>query len=179
VVIVCGADPLIALAQVERLDLLLRIAGGELHISDSVWQEVVRRGVADDIITAKLLHTLVHARKLRHHRIKLAAGDPTLALGDEETLALAVQMNADLVLLDDPLARQAACELGLKVRGSVATLLESARRGYITEEQARKLAYRMATRAAAWIDPDLVEMIQLWKSNLKPTDRCCSRSPTA
>ncbi|PZR97360.1 MAG: hypothetical protein DLM69_09760 [Candidatus Chloroheliales bacterium] len=158
-VIVCGADPLIALAQVERLDLLLRIAGGELHISDSVWQEVVRRGVADDVITAKLLHTLIHARKLRHHRIKLAADDPTLALGEEETIALAVQMNADLVLLDDPLARRTAREVGLKVRGSVAVLLESARRGYITAAQAQTLAYRMATRAAAWIDRDLVEMM--------------------
>lgn len=161
-VIVCGADPLIALAQVERLDLLLRLAGGELQISDGVWEEVVRRGVADDIVTAKLLHTLVHARKLRHHRIKLAADDPALALGEEQTLALAVQLNADLVLLDDPVARQAARAIGLKVRGSVSVLLESARCGYISDEQARTLAYRMATRAAAWIDPELVENLQHW-----------------
>lgn len=158
-VIVCGAGPLIALAQVERLDLLLRLAGGELQISDGVWEEVVRRGVADDVIAAKLLHTLVHARKLRHHRIMLAADDPQLALGEEQTLALAVKMNADLVLLDDPVMRRVARTIGLKVRGSISVLLESARCGYISDEQVRTLTYRMATRAVAWIDRDLVEVI--------------------
>ncbi len=159
-VIVCGTGPLIALAAIERLDLLLRIADGEpLHISDAVWQEVVRRGVRDDVITAKLLHTLVHARKLRHHAVNLVAGDPRLALGEEQTLALAVQIRAEVVMLDDMVMRRAARELGLRVRGSVAALIESARRGYIGGAQARTLAYRMAARAGSGIDLSLVEAL--------------------
>lgn len=177
--LVCGAESLIALAQIERLDLLLQLGGGVLHISDGVWREVVLRGVDEDTISAKLLHTLVHARKLRHHPVKIAAADPQLALIEEETLALAVQMPADIALLDDPIGRQAARDLGLKVRGSVSVLIESARRGYITSEQAQTLAYRMATRAT-WIDTDFVEKLkaELWKSssNIVPY---CSRLPTA
>lgn len=154
--IVATVEPLLALAAVERLDLLLQLANGVIHISDDVWQEAVLRGVAADQITAKLLHTLVHAGKLKHHPSKITPADPRLAPAEEATLALAVQLNADIILTDDPVLQGAAHELGLVAQGSFAILQQSVRHCLIPHAQARTLALRMATRAT-WLDPHLVE----------------------
>ena len=54
-----------------------------------------------------------------------------LDIGERVALALAREVNADLVLLDDAAARKAAASLGLRVTGTVGVLRLAAERGLI------------------------------------------------
>ncbi len=53
--------------------------------------------------------------------------------GEAEAIALALGLKADLLILDDLLARQVAEVLGLNVVGTVGVLLEARQKGVLGE----------------------------------------------
>lgn len=55
----------------------------------------------------------------------------SLDLGESETIALAVEIGAGLVLMDERDGRHAAQALGLRVMGAVGVLIHAKRRGMI------------------------------------------------
>jgi predicted nucleic acid-binding protein len=59
-----------------------------------------------------------------------------LGPGEQEAIALAVELKVDAVLIDDRRARQAATSLGLKVIGTLAILAEAGQKGLIDLDQA-------------------------------------------
>jgi predicted nucleic acid-binding protein len=65
-----------------------------------------------------------------------------LDLGEAETLALALELRADLVLLDEQEGRHAAIRLGLRPFGVLAILLRAKSRGKIREVQSSLDALR-------------------------------------
>jgi predicted nucleic acid-binding protein len=56
-----------------------------------------------------------------------------LGRGESETIALALELEADLVLLDDYKARTAAEFMGLNITGTIGVLNEACNRGLITK----------------------------------------------
>jgi predicted nucleic acid-binding protein len=56
-----------------------------------------------------------------------------LDIGEAETIALAVQLQADLVLLDEQMARRAAQYIDLKVVGVVGLLIRAKMLGFLNE----------------------------------------------
>lgn len=56
--------------------------------------------------------------------------------GEREAIALAVELNAERILLDDKAARLAAQARGLRVSGVLGILAEAARRGWLDLPQA-------------------------------------------
>lgn len=77
--------------------------------------------------------------------------------GEAEALALALEMRADLVLIDEDQARKIARRLGLKPTGVLAILLESKSRGYC--EAVRPLLEQMERRIQFRVAPDLRERV--------------------
>jgi uncharacterized protein len=61
--------------------------------------------------------------------------ESTLDRGEAEAIALALQMSAIQIVLDDRPARRAAEQLGLSVVGSLGLLLEARRQGIIAVVQ--------------------------------------------
>jgi hypothetical protein len=55
--------------------------------------------------------------------------------GDAEAIALAIQVKADLLLLDDKKARRLAARLGLRVLGTIGILILARKRGLIDDLQ--------------------------------------------
>jgi len=53
--------------------------------------------------------------------------------GESEAIALAIELNADLVIIDDKVARNIASSLGLKVIGTVGLILLGKKRGHYRE----------------------------------------------
>ena len=53
--------------------------------------------------------------------------------GESQAIALAVELKADLLIVDDLLARQVARALGLSVVGAVGVLLEAQMKGLLSE----------------------------------------------
>jgi predicted nucleic acid-binding protein len=58
-----------------------------------------------------------------------------LDIGEKEAIALALELNADRILLDESKARQAAKALGLRVAGTLAILFEAGERGLLDFKQ--------------------------------------------
>ncbi len=57
----------------------------------------------------------------------------SLHLGESEAIALAREIGADLVILDDARAREIAEAMGIRVVGLLAVLLDAKRKGLITQ----------------------------------------------
>lgn len=73
--------------------------------------------------------------------------------GEAEAVALALEVQADLILLDERRATRAARQLGLKTLGLLGVLLLAKRKGLVKE--VRPLLDRLETEAGFWIAPDL------------------------
>lgn len=56
-------------------------------------------------------------------------------VGEAEAIALAVELNATRLLIDERLGRQAATERGLKITGVLGILLAAKRQGFVTAVQ--------------------------------------------
>ena len=121
--VVSNASPLIALAHVGRLDVLNLLFG----------DVVVPRAVANEIgpELPVLPQWLVVVTPTQPLASQVQA--PSLGPGERETISLAMEQAAKVVLLDDRPARRLAISLGLNVVGTLGILLACKRRGIVTE----------------------------------------------
>ena len=141
--IVSNSTPLIAFARIGELELLRQIVRHVL-VPEAVWQEVTEAGNrpgAEEIRGA----SWVEVRTVR-------AIPPELLLlvdrGEAEVIALAEEIAADELLLDERAARAVAIARGLKIIGT-AGLLVRARQGgtiaavrpFLERMQARGIHY--------------------------------------
>jgi uncharacterized protein len=83
-----------------------------------------------------------------------AVASARLDLGETQALALALELRADVVLLDERLGRRVAHALGLRVTGLLGALILAKRRGHI--DAVRPIIDDLRTRAGCWFDEALV-----------------------
>ena len=73
---------------------------------------------------------------------------PRLDLGESEAIALAVEMSADLLLIDDRAGREEALSRGLKVAGTLAVLDDADLAGIVIVDEVvaklRKTGFRLS-----------------------------------
>jgi predicted nucleic acid-binding protein len=124
--VVADATPIIALAGLGRLTHF-RDLYTEIVVPQAVWRELergeLRPGGLADLAGAPWIQT----RPLRDPVPSgLAEG---LHRGEAEVLALAQEVHARLVVMDDRLGRRHAAVLGLRVTGTVGVLLAAKRKG--------------------------------------------------
>ncbi len=122
-IVVSNTSPLTNLAAIGQFDLLRRLYG-RLHIAHGVWQELNAGGEpwpgCDEVAEADWIEQ--HAVQ---NRSLVTALRRDLDCGEAETIALALELEANLVLLDEKEGRHAAQRLGLRVVGVVGILLEA------------------------------------------------------
>jgi predicted nucleic acid-binding protein len=78
-----------------------------------------------------------------------------LDLGERQALALAKEIHADLVLLDDKVARRRAEQESLKVKGTLGVLADAAKAGLLNFRDTVELLQRTSMH----MDPKLVQRI--------------------
>lgn len=128
--VVADASVLISLGSIEQLALLYdRFPQGVL-ISQAVWREVVeqggRRPGAQEVADA----TWIRVQKVAPSGIvRLLRTE--LDEGEAETIALAYEIGADLVLLDERDARRAAKRLRLDSLGTIGVLIWAKQSGRV------------------------------------------------
>lgn len=126
-IVISNTTPIIALSIINRLDLLHRLYG-EIWIPPAVRAELLRGGSragAQDIQTTTFIRTVP---LLRPRQAELLSDlDP----GEAEVLALALERQADLVILDERLGRRYAQRLGLALTGVLGVLLRARQEGYL------------------------------------------------
>lgn len=130
-IVVSNTSPLTNLAAIGQFHLLHDLYA-ELHIADGVWAELNAGGYrwpGRDAVAA--------AAWIQRHRVS----NPSLVTllqrdldrGEAETIALALDLQANLILLDEREGRGIAQRLGLSMVGVIGVLLEAKAQGRIAQ----------------------------------------------
>lgn len=153
--VVSNTSPIINLAVIDQLDLL-RGLFGKIVIPKAVFEEIAVAGEGEpgsvevqtsDWITVRPVSNaaLVKSLEIEMHP------------GEAESIALASESNADLLLLDERIARNAAARLGIRVAGVVGVLLAAKRNGLIPA--VKPLLDDVLEKAGFWLDPELCRKV--------------------
>ncbi len=128
-IVVANAGPLIALAQIGHLHILPALYG-EIHIPPAVRKEVLgygreRPGAAE--VSAAPWIRLDHVRDRTAIQLLLERLDA----GESAAIVLALELKADLLLIDEARRRRIAEARGLSKTGTVGTLLAAKQHGFL------------------------------------------------
>ena len=125
-IVVSNASPLVGLASIRQFDLLKQLYG-KVHIPEAVWQEVVVDGAGQpgstEVENAKWIKRYqVADTRLVHSLLQY------LDEGESESIALAVELEAELLVIDERLGRDTARHFGLNFTGLIGLLVEAKQR---------------------------------------------------
>jgi predicted nucleic acid-binding protein len=130
-IVVANAGPLIALARIGQIDLL-RSLYGQVHIPLAVRDEV---GVSREDLPGAIEvdeATWIHLNTVQDE-VAVQLLRERLDAGESEAIVLAMEMAADLLLIDEARGRRVAETRGLKRIGTIGTLILAKKHGFITD----------------------------------------------
>ena len=154
--VVSDSSTLIHLAAIGRIALLKHFHQ-TITITPAVWQEVVVEGGgragACQVEAAREGGWIEVAAPEDEELLGLLRREPDLGQAEAETIALAVERQADLVFLDETEARCTARVRGLRTAGVVGILIRAKVNGRIQSLQAAMNA--LQERSGFWIGEEL------------------------
>ena len=143
--VVCDSSPLIFLVRLGLLKTVLLQSSENFYLPQSVATEIemkqdeanstVRDFIASRQLEVRTISLVALANRLNRH----------LGKGESEAIALAVELSADHVLLDDVAARKEALRLGLHVKGTLAVIKKLQSEGTIQIDNLDELYQRLVT----------------------------------
>ena len=148
-IVISNTSPISNLAAIGQLDLLRQL-----------YQEVViPQAVQDELLADNGIHPCAVIQtqnwiKLRAvaNRALVTALQAELDEGEAETIALAIEMSASLVLMDERIGRVVAGRFNLRVIGLLGVLIEARQSGLVSEI---KPLLNALIQAGFWISQDL------------------------
>lgn len=144
-IVVSDTSPLTALLTVGRAELLATLFG-EVVVPEAVRRELLR--------THADLPSWLRVEPVRQpERVALYA--QTVDAGEAEAIALARELRADHLLMDERKGRRLAASEGLSVVGLLGVVLMAKRRGLITS--ARGLLLQLDREAGVYLSDELRE----------------------
>ena len=153
-IIVTNSTPLINFATIGELDLLRKLFN-QVFIPQAVWEEVVTRGWRQ---SASLIEKAewISKKSITEQRLRHILSTE-LDTGEAEAIVLAIELNADLILLDESEARNFAEIQGLKYMGSIGCLTLAKSLGLIPK--IKPLLDQMIDKARFWVSRKLYEFV--------------------
>jgi len=155
--VVSNTSPLLNLSITGHLDLVRTQFGrvlippgvfDELHVhSARPGSEALRRAVDQEWIKARDVSNRPLVQTLRHD----------LDRGEAEAIALAIEVDAPLILLDEKEGRSRARTLGLQVTGAIGVLVRAHGTGNLSS--LRDALDQLEEKAGFWIAPSLRERV--------------------
>lgn len=130
-IVVSNTSPLTNLAAIGLFHLLHDLYG-RIIIAEGVWAELNAYGLAwpgsRDVAAAEW----IERRAVQNQQV-VTALRRDLDRGEAETIALALELDADLLLLDERDGRYAAQRFGLPVIGVLGVLIEAKSKGHLDQ----------------------------------------------
>lgn len=127
--VVINTTPIISLALIDQLDLLHHLYV-EVLIPPAVRAEVLAGGSSGIGVAAFVSADWIRTQSLIDPRRADLLSD--LDRGEAEVIALAQEIQADLIVIDERLARAHAKRLGLSLTGTLGVLLKAKAQGLIS-----------------------------------------------
>jgi len=147
--VISNTSPLLNLAIVEHLFLLPQ-QFGQVYIPSTVLTELK---INDDLPGSRALQVALNEGWLIPTTVKSSALVNLLRRelhqGESEAIALAVELSADKILLDEKEARQIARTLGLSITGTLGILLKGRKNGTVSSMEV--VIDRLKQDANFWI----------------------------
>jgi hypothetical protein len=152
-IVVSNTSPIINLASVGKLDLLQRLYG-RIAIPKAVYHEIAVKGAGQAGATE-----LPSLQWIESHQVVelllVASLRMELDEGESEAIALAIQLKADLLLLDERRGRAVASRFGLNLIGLLGVLLEAKHKGFIAS--IKPVLDDLIARAGFWVSKKLYD----------------------
>jgi len=150
-IVVSDTSPVLNLARIGRLDLLPSLYR-QVLIPSAVYEELIRS--KSDLPPAVEIASqpwLMVATATDQERVQELRGylDP----GEAEAIVLAIELRADLLLVDERRGRRVASAAGLAITGLLGVIATAKRAGLI--DLAKPLLDELIQSARFWIGPDL------------------------
>ena len=154
-IVVSNTSPIINLTAVGKLGIL-RDLYDTIYIPEAVYSEISVIGAGqpgseevkafDWIITQKVSNqTLVKALRIELDR------------GEAEAIALAIELQSDLLLIDERIGRTVAARFDLKFIGLLGTIIEAKSKGLV--ESVKPILNDLQTKAGFWISRTLYDHV--------------------
>jgi predicted nucleic acid-binding protein len=165
-IVVADTGPLLALAKIGALDLLHELYQ-EVITGPTVYTEAVTVGLAINAPDAATLEQAYQRGELVIHTPTLPAlSHPALLqAGEAEGIRLAIELQADWLLVDDLDARQAAREnftaagVSTSVKGTLGVIVSAVMAQLRSPEQAIELIKTLKSRPDIWLAPSLCDKV--------------------
>jgi predicted nucleic acid-binding protein len=153
VIIVSDTSPLSGLAIVGYLSLLQQLYT-EVLIPPAVAAELIRGSQGDPRIISVLSQDWIKiCQPTNNLQIETLQTDYNLDRGESEAIALALEIGADELLIDERLGRREAKRLGLFITGLLGVLLVAKKQGLISE--IRPIVDNLIDQALFRVSPQL------------------------
>jgi predicted nucleic acid-binding protein len=147
-IVVSDSSPVIALARIGRLELLPKLYQ-QVLIPASVYRELQHPHRRFPLDPDSWPWLVVRPVQDIGRVARLGQLDP----GEAEAIILAVEVGADVVLVDERKGRKAATDMGLRVLGVLGILAEAKRAGLI--DRIEPVLDELIGRADFWVAPEL------------------------
>ena len=121
--VISNSTPLIALKKIEKLELLYKIYG-EIIIPYGVYEEVILESSVKEPHDFIKESGFIKIMKIRNQEAKRLFST-SLHKGEVEIMILAVEVKANLCIIDDLLARRYAKYNNLNITGTIGVLLKA------------------------------------------------------
>lgn len=151
--IVSNTSPLINFAAIDRLDILQKLFG-DITIPKAVERELLERGTFYPSASVIRTSTFIHCVEIKGHAFSSTLSR-NLEDGEAEAITLALDHQAELILLDELAARQIARVHNLKYTGTIGCLIDAKKSDIIT--LVKPLLDDMIERARFWISEQLYQ----------------------
>lgn len=130
-IIVSNTSPISNLAKVGKLNLIQQLYETIL-IPGAVHEELLDERAGETVITAVQSATWLEIQSVQNQELVNELRS-RINVGEAEAIALAVEVEATRLLIDERLGRQSATYLGLKITGVLGILLLAKHQKLITE----------------------------------------------
>ena len=154
-IIVCDTSPINNLAAINQLYLLQQLYGTVI-IPESVYRELTDPSFpvagATEVKTFDWIQTLAV-----RDRALVEALSSELDIGEAEAIALAVEIRADQVLIDEHRGRLVAARFNIRYTGILGILVEAKSQGLISD--VKPLLDALINQAGFWIAKPLYDRV--------------------
>lgn len=160
-IVVSDSTPLMHFGKIDRLDLL-QLGYDEIVITQAVYRETVLEGLnmgeKDAILIEKAIGKWIKVLDPNGDSADISS-KYKIHRGEADSILLAKQLNADLLLINERDGREAAKSCGINVKGTIGIIFDCVKKQIITKIDAIGILTEFKNNPSEyWIDPKIIDM---------------------